>query len=114
TQEIAKYLIPQTDNRPFNFALLSAGHGNADHAYVYYLTILDHAPVVIQNSVVDPQRTTVTNQLLIVCEDRNCKPLGDPLWEIAGFGQAAVWKSWDISVVTVYKLVHVQTRTVRK
>jgi len=114
TEEIAKFVIQKTDNRPFNFAMLSAGHGNSDFAYVYYLTILGHAPITIQNSVVDPQRTTVTDQLLVVCEDRNCKPLGDPLWEVAGFGEAAIWKSWPISVVDVYKLVHVQTHAVGK
>jgi 4-amino-4-deoxy-L-arabinose transferase-like glycosyltransferase len=108
TETIAKFVISQTDNKPFNFALLSAGRGNSDHAYVYYLTILGYEPVTIQNPVVDPQRKTVTDQLLVVCEDRGCKPPGDPLWEIAGFGQSAVWKSWSISVVNVYKLVHVQ------
>ena len=114
TEEIAKFVISQTNNRPFNFALLSSGLGNSDHAYVYYLTILGHEPVTIQNSVVDPQRTTVTDQLLVICEDNGCKPLGNPLWEIAGFGQSAIWKSWSVSVVTVYKLVHVQTYTISK
>lgn len=111
TEEIAKFVIKQTNNQPFNFALLSAGRGNSDHAYVYYLTILGYEPVTIQTPAVDPQRKTVTGQLLVVCEDKGCKPLGDSLWEIAGFGQAAVWKSWSISVVDVYKLVHIQTHT---
>ncbi len=114
TEEIAKFVITQTNNKQFNFAMLSAGHGNSDHAYVYYLTILDHAPITIQNQAVDPGRSTVTDQLLIVCEDKNCKPLGDPLWEVAGFGQAAVWKSWDLPWVKVYKLVHIQTYTITK
>jgi 4-amino-4-deoxy-L-arabinose transferase-like glycosyltransferase len=112
TEEIAKFVISQTNNQPFNFAMLSAGRGNSDYAYVYYLTILDHPPVTIDIPANDPQRKTVTNQLLVVCEDRNCKPLGNSLWEIAGFGQAAVWKSWSVSVVDVYKLVHVETHTV--
>jgi len=114
TEEIAQFVISQTSNRPFNFALLSAGLGNSDYAYVYYLTILGHQPVTIQNAIVDPQRTTVTDQLLVICEDNGCKPLGNPLWEIAGFGQAAIWKSWTVSVVSVYKLVHVQTHTIGK
>lgn len=112
TEEIAKFVIQQTNNQPFNFALLSAGLGNSDYAYVYYLTILGHAPVTINNPQDDPQRKTVTNQLLVVCEDLQCKPLGNPLWEIAGFGQSTVWKSWNISVVKVYKLVHVQIHTI--
>jgi uncharacterized membrane protein len=112
TEGIAKFVIQQTNNQPFNFALLSAGLGNSDYAYVYYLTILGHAPVTIDNPQDDPQRKTVMSQLLVVCEDLQCKPLGNPLWEVAGFGEAAVWKSWNISVVKVYKLVHVQTHTI--
>ena len=106
-EEISKFVIAQTDNRPYNFALLSSGSGNSDYAYVYYLTILGHVPVTIQPPSADPQRKTVTDQLMVVCEDRGCKPLGNPLWEIAGFGQSDVWKSWDVSVVKVYKMIHV-------
>ena len=112
TERIAQFVIQQTDNRPYNFALLSQGLGNSDYAYVYYLTILGHTPVTLDNTINDPQRKTVTDQLLVVCEDANCKPLGNSLWEVAGFGQAAVWKSWFIPWVKVYKLVHVQTHTV--
>jgi len=110
-EEIAKFIIQQTNNQPYNFALLSAGSGNSDYAYVYYLTILGHPPVTIQPSSADPQRKTVTDQLMIVCEDTGCKPLGNPLWEIAGFGQADVWKKWDVSVVKIYKMVHVIIHT---
>lgn len=112
TEQISKFVAQQTNNRPYNFALLSQGLGNSDYAYVYYLTILEHTPVTIENPANDPGRKTVMDQLLIVCEDTNCKPLGNPLWEIAGFGQAAVWKSWNLPWVKVYKLVHVQTHTV--
>src|ERR1700722_9408392 len=107
TEEIAKFIIQQLDNQPFNFALLSAGNGNSDYAYVYYLTILGHPPGTIQPVSADPQRKTVTQQLMIVCEDVGCKPLGNSLWEVAGFGQADVWKSWNVSVVKIYRMVHV-------
>ncbi len=110
-EKIAKFVISKTDNQPFNFALLAGGSGNSDYAYVYYLTILGHPPIAIQNPQVDPQRKTVTNQLMVVCEDPACKPLGNPLWEIAGFGQATVWKEWHVSVVKVYKMVHVIIHT---
>ena len=113
-EEISKFVITQTNNQPFNFALLSAGSGNSDYAYVYYLTILGHEPVTIQPTSADPSRKTVTNQLMVVCEYLTCKPLGNPLWEIAGFGRAAVWKSWNVSVVKVFKLVHHQVHTITK
>jgi len=111
TEGIAKFVISKTDNQPFNFALLSAGNGNSDYGYVYYLTILGHAPVMIDNMPADPQRKSVTQQLMIVCDDINCKPLGNPLFEVAGFGQATVWKRWDVSVVRVYKMVHINMHT---
>jgi 4-amino-4-deoxy-L-arabinose transferase-like glycosyltransferase len=107
TEDIARFVAAQTSNQPFNFALLSSG--NSDYAYRYYLELSGHPPVTIQNAVVDPQRKTVTQQLLIVCEDISCKPLGNSLWEVAGFGRAAIVGEWNVSVVKVYKLVHYTT-----
>jgi 4-amino-4-deoxy-L-arabinose transferase-like glycosyltransferase len=111
TEQIAKFVIQQTNNKPFNFALLSKG--NSDHAYRYYLEVLGHKPVTIENTQIDPQRKSVTDQLLIVCEDVTCQPLGNSLWEVAGFGRAAIVKSWDVSVVKVYKLTHYTEYTIK-
>jgi 4-amino-4-deoxy-L-arabinose transferase-like glycosyltransferase len=107
-EQIAKFVIEQTNNKPYNFALISPG--NSDHAYRYFLEILGHKPVTIENVQADPQRKTVTDQLLIVCEDLNCKPLGNSLWEVAGFGRAAIVNDWNVSVVKVYKLTHYTQR----
>lgn len=101
---ISQFVLEKTDKEPFNFALLTLG--NSDHGYRYFFEILGEPPVTIKNEVQDPERKTVTNQLLIVCEDPRCKPLGHPLWEVAGFGQGEIIGEWDISVVKVYKLVH--------
>src|SRR5258708_6199843 len=90
TETIARFVIAQTNNQPYNFALLSAGNGNSNYAYVYYLTILGHPPLQMDNMLNDPQRKTVTDQLMVVCEDINCKPLGNSLFDVAGFGRAAV------------------------
>lgn len=103
-ETISKFVLSKTDNKPFNFALITPG--NSDHAYRYYFEILGHSPVTIQNNAVDPGRKTVTDQLLIVCEDIHCQPLGNPLFEVAGFGRAEIAGEWDVSVVKVYKLVH--------
>ena len=111
TEQIAQFVIQQTNNKPYNFALLSSG--NSDHAYRYYLEILGHKPVVIDNVQNDPQRKTVTDQLLVVCEEVPCQPLGNSLWEVAGFGRAAIVKSWDVSVVKVYRLTHYTEYTIR-
>jgi 4-amino-4-deoxy-L-arabinose transferase-like glycosyltransferase len=103
TETIARFVLSKTENKPYNFALLTPG--NSDHAYRYYLDILGHKPVVIDNPINDPKRTTAMKQLLIVCEDINCKPLGNPLFDVAGFGRAQVAGEWNVSVVKVYRLI---------
>ena len=104
-QTIAQFVMTQTNVRPFNFALISGG--NSDHAYRYFFKIWGHNPTVIEDPQHDPKRTTVTDQLFVVCESPlPCEPLGNSLWEIAGFGRAEIAGHWNISVVEVYKLVH--------
>jgi 4-amino-4-deoxy-L-arabinose transferase-like glycosyltransferase len=102
-KQISEFVISKTNNQPYNFALLAAG--NSDHAYRYYLEIMGRRPITIENDVVDPERRTVTDQLLIVCEEKECKPLGHPLYEIAGFGSAKVESEWPVKHFKVYKLV---------
>lgn len=102
-QTISEFVVAKADNKPFNFALLSGG--NSDHAYRYYFDVLQHSPVVIENPIKDPERKTVTDQLFIVCEDIACKPLGNSLFEVAGYGRAEIVGEWDVLVVKVYKLI---------
>lgn len=101
---ISQFVYDRTDGKPFNFALITGG--NSDHAYRYFFTIWGHPPVTIEDPQKDPKRETITNQLLIVCENFPCEPLGNSLWEIAGFGRAEIVGEWDVSVVRVYKLIH--------
>jgi 4-amino-4-deoxy-L-arabinose transferase-like glycosyltransferase len=103
-RKISEFVISQANNKPFNFALITGG--NSDHAYRYYFEILGHKPVVLENDMNDPKRKSVTDQLLIVCEDTSCQPLGNSLWEVSGFGRAEIEGKWDVSVVQVYKLKH--------
>lgn len=101
---ISQFVISKTNNMPYNFALLSKG--NSDQAYRYYLEILGHSPVVLENLENDPKRTSATSQLLIVCEDINCNPIGNPIHEVAAFGRAEIAGVWNVSVVKVYRMVH--------
>ncbi len=105
---IADFVMTKTNAKPFNFALITAG--NSDHAYRYFFTVWGRPPVTIQYSLADPKRETVTDQLFVVCESTPCKPLGNSLWEIAGFGQADIAGYWKVSVVEVYKLVHYKSK----
>lgn len=104
TKEIADFVLAKTEGKPFNFALITGG--NSDHAYRYFFLREGKEPVVIQNSVVDPKRETVTDQLLVICDSLPCSPLGDPLWEVAGFGRAEIVGHWKVRYVEVYKLIH--------
>jgi hypothetical protein len=105
TKQIARIILDKTEGKPFNFALITAQ--NSDHAYRYFLEIRGHRPITIENPQVDPERKTVTDQLLVVCEVADCKPLGHPLWEIAGFGRAEIVGSWSApGGITIMKLVH--------
>ena len=103
-ENISKIALSKTDGKPFNFALITAG--NSDHAYRYFFEIWGRKPVTIENTDVDPSRKTVTDQLIIICETGDCHPLGNSLWEIAGFGRAQIAGTWDAPFVKIYKLVH--------
>lgn len=102
-KKIAEAVIEHSSGKPYNFALITPG--NSDYAYRYYLEILGHKPVTLENTIVDPERKSVTGQLLVVCEDIECKPLGYSLFEVAGFGRAEIAGEWNVSVVKVFRLV---------
>lgn len=103
-KEIAEFVMAKAGNKPFNFALITGG--NSDHGYRYFMELVGRRPITIEYPKVDPERKTVTDQLLVICEDPNCQPLGNSLWEVAGFGRAEIVDEWPVSVVKVYKLVH--------
>lgn len=103
-QTISQFVLSKANNKPFNFALITGG--NSDQAYRYFFTVWGNPPVTIQNFQIDPQRKSVTDQLLVVCEQLPCHPEGASLWEVAGFGRAQIIGHWMVSVVEVYKLQH--------
>jgi hypothetical protein len=103
-RKIADTALAHTGGKPFNFALIT--NGNSDHVYRYFFETEGMAPVTIENSQVDPGRKSVTDQLIVICELSDCKPLGHPLWEIAGFGRAEITGQWDVPFVKIFRLVH--------
>ena len=103
-KRIADTALAHTDGKPFNFALIT--DGNSDHVYRYFFETEGRAPVTIENTQVDPERKTVMGQLIVICELQECKPLGHPLWEIAGFGRAQITGQWDVPFVKIFRLVH--------
>ena len=104
TKEISQFIYDKTNGKPYNFALITGQ--NSDHAYRYFLEVWGHPPLTIENPVIDPDRKSVTSQLLVICEEKKCQPLGHPLWEIAGFGRAEIVGEWPVSTIKVYRLIH--------
>lgn len=109
-KEAAEFVLKKAQGQPFNFALITPQ--NSDHAYRYFMELAGNPPVVIENFEHDPERKTVTNQLLIICEvpAEDCQPLGHPLWEIAGFGRAETKEEWRLGVLTIVKLIHYEEK----
>ena len=95
TQDVAKFIIAQSRNKPFNFALL-AEH-NYDSAYQFYLERYGHNPLKVPENK--------TEQLFVVCEDAVCTPTNSPKYEIAAFGMSKVESVQEVLGVKVYKLV---------
>lgn len=96
TQEVAKFVIQESQGSGFNFALLSKN--NYDSAYQFYLDLYGHSPSQVPFEI--------TDQLFVVCEDFVCDPINNPKYEIAGFGWAKIVDKQDFYGVTVLKLVH--------
>lgn len=103
-RKISEFILSKASGKPFNFALLTPG--NSDHGYRYYFEVLGSPPLEIENLLNDPKRETVTDQLFIVCEIHDCKPLGHPQFEVSNFGRAEIAGEWDVIVVKVFKLIH--------
>ena len=105
-------MLSKTDGKPINFALIT--RGNSDHVYRYFFETAGRSPVVILNPNVDLERKSVTTQLLVVCEYTDYQPLGNPLWEVAGFGRAQIEGVWDVPFVKIYKLKHLEELVAQK
>lgn len=98
TAFVADYVIEKAEGKPFNFALIT--DHNSDHAYRYFLEVRNHKPIELE--------TMITEQLLVVCETKDCRPLGYPSWEIAGFGRGEIVGEWEIPDIgiKVLRLTH--------
>lgn len=98
TENVANFVIEKSEGKPYNFALIT--DHNSDHAYKYFLDVKGYKPTELE--------TLITDQLLIVCESKTCAPLGNPIWEIAGFGRGEIAGEWELPEIgiKVFKLIH--------
>ena len=95
TQDIAKYIINESQNTDFNFALLAKN--NYDAAYQFYLDQYGHKPKMVPFDK--------TGQLFVVCEDESCDPTHSPKYELAAFGMSKIEWIKEYSGVKIYKLI---------
>lgn len=95
TQEVAKFILDKSQDKPYNFALLA--NNNYDAAYQFFL-----GRYGIKPKAVPVDKTT---QLFVVCEDLPCSPIGNPKYEVAAFGWAKMAEEYKLLGLKIYKLV---------
>ncbi len=104
TKIVSDFVIEESGNKPFNFALLA--ERNYDAAYQFFLDQAGHKPAQLPFEK--------TDQLFVVCEDERsspsetdkiCNPVGHPKYEIAAFGWTKIESEKEFNGVKVYKLI---------
>lgn len=100
TQHIARYIINESRNEPFNFALIAKS--NYDDGYEFYFALWHHPMTLI-----DPLRFNETraDQLFVACEDPVCEPVNNDRTEIANYGWKTIDTQTAIDGVKVFRLV---------
>lgn len=98
TKIIVDSIIKESNQQPFNFALLAKQ--NYDPTYKYFLTEKKAELVDTHNKVAD--------QLFVVCEpfQIDCNPINNPEWAVASFGWAKIQSEWEINGIKIFKLIH--------
>lgn len=95
TIDVAKFIINESQNKDFNFALLAKN--NYDAAYQFYLEQLGHKPKQVPFDK--------TDQLFVVCEDEICDPTHSPKYELAAYGWSKIDWMKEFAGVKIYKLI---------
>ena len=101
TAEIDQKIVAETKGEPFNLSLIAKQ--NYDAGYRYFLEKWGKKAIEI-----DPQRAeeTITEQLFVVCEEKECQPTSHPQAEIANFGWSKIEQEWTLPWRTkLFKLV---------
>ena len=99
-EKVVDFIIEKSEGKNFNLALLAKR--NYDPPYRYFFDL--------KNAPLKNLHDELTDQLFVICEDVNeeCKPLGDPFWDVAAFGIAEIDQQWLVDNVIIFKLVHSQ------
>jgi len=97
TKQVDELIINNSDDKPFNLALLAKQNYDMPYRYFFY----------INGQPLFDLHEQITDQLFVICEAWNteCNPLGHPLWEIAAFGWAKIDQQWNLNGIEIFKLV---------
>lgn len=100
TQDVARYVVTESQNKPFNFALIAKN--NYDDGYEFFFQLWRHPMTVI-----DPLHfnETKADQLFVACEDPVCEPVNNDRTEIANYGWKRIDTQTEIDGVKVFRLV---------
>lgn len=100
-QDIDQNIISDSQNKPFNFALIAKQ--NYEEGYLYYFEMWK-----AQVREINPQDIpgTLSDQLYVVCEDPVCEPINNAKAEVANFGWAKIDRQWEVDGTKVFRLVH--------
>ena len=96
TENIVNLVIKESQGEPFNFGLIAKQ--NYDESYRYFLENKKSKHVRGEDGISD--------QLFVVCEDKDCQPEGSPAWQIAIFGPADTVQEWQVDHIKIFKLIH--------
>ena len=101
TQKIARFIVEQAEEKPFNLGLIA--ERNYAAAYAYFMEKWRMPPTDIE-----PLRAeeTITDQLFVICEKLPCQPTTAPQAEIANFGWSKIDQKWELEGIEVYHLTH--------
>jgi len=102
TEEICRKIVQLSEGKQFNLGMIAKQ--NYDAGYRYFLEKSGKKAVEI-----DAQKynETVTDQLFVVCEEKECNPIGHPQAEIANFGWAKIDQVWEFPWgAKLFKLIH--------
>ena len=101
TAVVDKKIIDESMGKPFNLGMIAKQ--NYDAGYRYFLEKWGKKAVDIDAQKI---KETITEQLFVVCEDKECQPLGHPQAEIANFGWSKISDQWEFPWGTkLFKLI---------
>lgn len=97
-KSVSDKVMELAGGKPYNFALMA--RGNTDYAYRFFLEKNNSAPTPIEN--------LITDQLIVVCEEKDCRYNLSPMPQILSFGPRQLDQELDFipGHIKIFRLIH--------